>query len=93
MTQDWECQFCEQTCCRKRIFKVHLKSKHEELGQPVGLSKTKEGQYGNRNGLLNQQQQPLLHSSDSGRPYFTADSTEKLFFATSWNGTGIRTTS
>jgi hypothetical protein len=90
MTQDWECQFCEQTCCRKRIFKVHLNSKHEELGQPVGLSKTKEGQYGNRKGLLNQQKPPR-RSSDSGIPYFTADSTEKLFLQPQ-SGTGILTT-
>ena len=78
MTKDWECQFCEQTCSRKWNLNVHLKRKHARLGQPVGLSRTREDQYGNRNGLLNQQQQSPQHSSDSRRPCFRADSTGKL---------------
>ncbi|MGB6628026.1 MAG: hypothetical protein WBE61_07825 [Nitrososphaeraceae archaeon] len=67
--------------------KVRPKRKYDGLGQPVGLSKTREDHYGNRNGLLNLQK-PQQRSSDSGRPYFTADSTQKLFLRP-LNGTEI----
>jgi hypothetical protein len=80
MTKQWECPFCEQRSERKWNLKVHLKRKHDGLGQPAYMSKTKEGQHGSISGLLNQQQQqPPQRSSESGKPFLTADLAEKLF--------------
>jgi hypothetical protein len=80
MTRQWECPFCDQTSERKWNLKVHLNRKHDGLGQPAYMSKTKEGQYGSINGLLNQQQPPQ-RSSESGKPFLTADFPRKYFYS------------
>jgi hypothetical protein len=64
VTKRWACPFCEQTCSRNWNLKIHIKRKHQGLGQPVDLSKIMEDQY--RNDLFNQQQLPQHPSLNPG---------------------------
>jgi hypothetical protein len=63
---------------------VHLKSKHDGLGKPVDFSKTREDQYESQK--VWKPKRPIESTATNAEvlsqedQYFTADSTEKLFY-------------